>query len=148
MRRYATGVMVLTVRDGANFHAVTVNSVTSVSLNPILLSVCLEENARSNELIHKAQSFALNILTESQSELGKRFAFDHEARTTPRTLAPTRLTPRGELLFEHTLGYFECRVAQAYPGGDHTIFLGEVLDAAYAEGKPLIYFEANWTGIR
>jgi len=67
MRRYATGVMVLTIREGENFHAVTVNSVTSVSLEPILLLVCLEKNARSHELLRRAGTFALMILSNTQS---------------------------------------------------------------------------------
>src|SRR5581483_12214074 len=87
MRRYATGVMVLTVRDGQGFHAVTVNAVTSVSLEPILLLVCLEKNARSHQLLHEGKNFALNILSDAQEDLGKMFAFDREARKTPLTFA-------------------------------------------------------------
>lgn len=146
MRRYATGVMVLTIRDGENFHAVTVNSVTSVSLEPILLLVCLEKNARSHELLQRAKTFALVILSASQAELGKRFAFDRAARNTPREQAATRVSERGELLFDGTLGYAECNVVAEYEGGDHTIFLGEVVNAKLEETtKPLIYYESGWS---
>lgn len=145
MRRYATGVMVLTVRDGEGFHAVTVNSVTSVSLEPILLLVCLEKNARSHELLHVQQSFALNILSDAQMELGKIFAYDRAARTTPRAQALYTVTERGELLFPNALAHLECRVVAEYPGGDHTIFLGEVINAALDTGtNPILYFESAW----
>lgn len=145
MRRFATGVMVLTVRDGANFHAVTVNSVTSVSLEPILLLVCLEKNARSHELVRAQGSFALNILSDTQVELGKKFAYDRAARGAPRKQGDSRVSGRGELLFDDTLGYFECSVTAEYAGGDHTIFLGEVLSAEVGEpGNPLVYFSSEW----
>lgn len=147
MRRYATGVMVLTVRDGDDFHAVTVNSVTSVSLEPILLLVCLEKNARSHELLQQTKTFALNILSDAQAELGKTFAYARAARNTPRDQGAHFISARGELLFENALGYFECRVVAAYAGGDHTIFLGEVEDAGLYEtnAKPLVYYQTNWT---
>ncbi len=145
MRRYATGVMVLTVRDGNDFHAVTVNSVTSVSLEPIQLLVCLEKNARSHELMQQTKTFALSILSNAQIELGKKFAYDRVARNEPREQSAYFISPRGELLFENSLGYFECRVVAEYAGGDHTIFLGEVVNAEPgAEDDPLIYFQSTW----
>jgi flavin reductase (DIM6/NTAB) family NADH-FMN oxidoreductase RutF len=153
MRRYATGVMVLTVRaaqeDADDFHAVTVNSVTSVSLEPVLLLVCLEKNARSHELLHAAGTFALNILSAAQMELGKKFAYDRAARNTPRAHAPHCLSERGELLFSDTLGYLECRLIAEYPGGDHTIFLGEVLNAASSDtgADALVYYRGGWTKV-
>jgi flavin reductase (DIM6/NTAB) family NADH-FMN oxidoreductase RutF len=153
MRRYATGVMVLTVRalpeDADDFHAVTVNSVTSVSLEPILLLVCLEKNARSHVLLQKAGTFALNILSGEQTELGKQFAYDRGARNTPRAQARHCISERGELRFSDSLGYLECRVVAEYPGGDHTIFLGEVLKAELdgARSTALGYYEGDWTKI-
>lgn len=146
MRRYPTGVMVLTVRDGNDFHAVTVNSVTSVSLEPILLLVCLEKNARSHKLVHEAGTFALSILSHAQMELGKIFAYDRAARNAPREHVSHTLSGRNELLFDDALGYFECRVVAEYAGGDHTIFLGEVIHAAVSDASvnPLIYFESEW----
>lgn len=146
MRRFATGVMVLTVRDGENFHAVTVNSVTSVSLAPVLLLVCLEKNARSHRLLHEAQTFALNILSDAQMDLGKSLAYDRVARSTPREQAAHHVSARGELWFDDALAYLECRVTAEYEGGDHTIFLGEVVNAvlANAAARPLIYFQGEW----
>lgn len=145
MGRYATGVMVLTVRQDDDFHAVTVNSVASVSLEPTLLLVCLEKNARSHELVHQAQSFALTILSDAQMELGKKFAYERNARNKPRQHSAHFISERGELLLQDSLGYFECRVTAEYDGGDHTIFLAEVLRVEPgAHVKPLIYFEGQW----
>lgn len=150
MRHYATGVMVLTVRasesDATGFHAVTVNSVTSVSLDPVLLLVSLEKNARSHQLVHEAGTFALSILSDTQIELGKKFAYDREARNAPRDYAAYWTSERGELLFQDALGYFECRVTAEYPGGDHTIFLAEVVACALNESaaSPLVYVKSEW----
>lgn len=151
MRRFATGVMVLTVRassESANdFHAVTVNSATSVSLEPILLLVCLEKNARSHQLVREAGTFALNILSDAQVELGKKFAYDRAARNAPAGYASHWISERGELLFHGALGYFECRVVAEYAGGDHTIFLANVLHTALTESSDtaLVYFMGEWS---
>lgn len=146
MRRYAAGVMVLTVRDGAGFHAVTVNSVTSVSLEPTLLLVCLDNAARSAQLVRAQQTFLLNILSGQQRELGKQFAFDGAARAAPERYAPHQRTASGELLLDDVLGYLECRVVNEYPGGDHSIFLAEVMQAHAAEknANPLVYHDGRW----
>jgi flavin reductase (DIM6/NTAB) family NADH-FMN oxidoreductase RutF len=150
MRRYATGVMVLTVRDGEAFYAVTVNSVTSVSLEPPLLLVCLEKNTRSHALVHNAGQFALNILSAAQAELGKAFAYDRAARSTPTQLAETFIHASGALLFTNAPGYFVCRVVAEYPGGDHTIFLAEVQDAQlHADNpEPLVYYAGEWHALK
>ena len=101
--------------------------------------------ARSHELVHGAQPFALNILSDAQMELGKTFAYDRAARNSPRAQAPSTLTEHGELLFPNALANLECRVVAEYPGGDHTIFLGEVVSAALDTGEnPTLYFESPW----
>lgn len=149
MRRYATGVMVLTVRDGDGLHAVTVNSVTSVSLEPVLLLVCLEQNARSHTLVHAAGAFVLNILAEQQAALGQVFAYDRAARSAPLDFAAVESMTDGGVVLDGSLGWIDCRVVAEYPGGDHTIFLAEVLSAAVAptSSSPLIYYETHWLGL-
>ncbi len=146
MRQYATGVMVLTVRDGAGFHAATVNSVTSVSLAPVLLLVCLEKNARSHALIHAVGTFALNILAATQVELGKKFSYDRAARSAPQEHAAGTVSARGEFLLDDSPAYLECRVVAEYAGGDHTIFLAEVTDANVQadNADPLLYYHSQW----
>ncbi len=150
MRRFATGVMVLTVPDGDEMHAVTVNAVTSVSLNPLLMAVFIEKSAYSHGLVHETQVFALNILTQDQKELGERFAFDSDARRHPANLARGYLGRTGALILYESLGYLECRVTAEYPGGDHTIFIGEVIDAGVNETDkgPLIYYDRQFLKLK
>lgn len=149
MRRFATGVMVLTVNDRGESHAITVNAVTSLSLDPLLMLVCIERNARSHELLRRAGAFALNILTEGQRELGERFAYDREARTRPEAFARGYAGETGALIFQDSLGFLECRITAEYPGGDHTIFIGQVVRAELKEPErgPLLYYGGRWLGL-
>jgi flavin reductase (DIM6/NTAB) family NADH-FMN oxidoreductase RutF len=154
MRRFATGVMVLTVPTGSDnsgegMHAITVNAVASVSLDPILMLVCIEKTAHSHGLIHQAGAFALNILTETQRQLGERFAYDWEARRHPGAFVQGHAGETGALIFEESLGFLECRVTAEYEGGDHTIFLGEVVKAAFKETStgPLLYYGGKWLSL-
>ncbi len=146
MRRFPTGVMVLTVPAPEGMHAVTVNAVTSVSLEPTLMLVCLEKNAQSHQLVQQAGGFVLNILSERQRELGERFAFDRVARTRPNDYATGHRGASGALILDDSLGYLECRVVDQFPGGDHTIFIVEVTSAAFVEvgDDPLLYFMSHF----
>lgn len=147
MRRFATGVMVLTVGDGREMHAMTVNAVTSLSLNPLLMLVCIEQNARSLELVHAARAFALNILTEGQAELGRKFAYGWEARSHPEAFVEGYAGETGAYIFKESLGFLECRVTAEYPGGDHTIFIAQVVNARLNEtdSGPLLYYGGEFT---
>jgi flavin reductase (DIM6/NTAB) family NADH-FMN oxidoreductase RutF len=149
MRRFATGVMVLTASDGQEMHAMTVNAVTSLSLKPLLMLVCIEKGARSHGLVRKAGAFALNILSDRQRELGERFAYDREARSHPENLVEGYAGVTGAFLFRESVGFLECRVTAEYPGGDHTIFIGEVVNADLPEtgGKPLVHYEGKWLSL-
>ncbi len=149
MRRFATGVMVLTVPAGEGMHAATVNAVTSVSLNPTLMLVCIEKNAQSHALVHEAGVFVLNILSQAQIELGERFAFDRAARGRPGDFVGGHPGETGGMILDGALGYLECRVTAEYPGGDHTIFVGEVVDAGVTDTTdgPLLYYSGRFERI-
>jgi flavin reductase (DIM6/NTAB) family NADH-FMN oxidoreductase RutF len=150
MRRFATGVMVLTVVAPEGMHAVTMNGVTSLSLDPVLMLVCIEKNARSHGLVRAARAFVLNILSAAQSELGQIFAYDRAARQHPADLVQGHIGATGALIFDEALGYLECRLTAEYAGGDHTIFVAEVVAAnvnAVAD-EPLIYYGGKWLTLR
>ncbi len=150
MRRYATGVMVLTTPAQEGMHAITVNAVTSVSLNPTLMLVCIEKNAQSHALVHASGVYVLHILSDAQVELGQRFAFDREARSHPADFAKGHIGQTGGLIFDDAPGYLECRVVEEYPGGDHTIFIGEVVAGGIwdIEGYPLLYYQSHFEPLK
>jgi len=143
--QWPTGVVLVTTAggDGA-WHGMTASSFSSVSLDPPLVLVCLDTRLASHRLISDSGRFGISILGRDQAELGRRFA----GRLAPaeRFAGERWLTPKtGSPVLANALGWLDCRVAHAYPGGDHTIFVGEVLaaDTPRATG-PLLFHSRNW----
>ena len=136
--KYATGVTVATVLEsGDKPHGVTVNSFTSVSLDPPLILFCLDLRAAILAHFETAGHFAINILSAEQQQHSSRFA-----RAGIDRFAGIAWTPgdTGVPLLAGTMGSMECALVQTYDAGDHRILLGEVLRVRIAEGEPLVYF--------
>jgi flavin reductase (DIM6/NTAB) family NADH-FMN oxidoreductase RutF len=146
MSRFATGVTVVTTRHGDIVHGMTVNAFCSVSLEPLLVLVSIAKPLRSHSLINESGVFAVNILSLDQMEYGERFAGripDTEDRFAgiPYTTGVT-----GSPLLPGSLAWVDCRVWARYDGGDHTLFVGEVLDGAISDkGEPLLYYSSRWS---
>ena len=140
---FATGVAVLAARkSGGPPRGLTANSLASVSLDPPLVLVCVERAADTHQVIEEAEAFALSFLTAAQETLARRFAtyeseqkFDGVAYRAEVTGAP---------VLEDALAWVDCRLWATYDGGDHTIFVGEVVAADAAEGPPLIYYRGGY----
>lgn len=142
MGLFATGVTIVTLLDDAGRpQGLTANSVTSVSLNPPLLLVCVDRGAVCFPCFKEGRGFAVNILAEEQEALSRRFASRVEDKFEGLTHRPGVL--RSPLL-KDCLGYLECRIVQAYPGGDHVIFVGEVLRGKAAEGRALLFYRGKY----
>lgn len=138
---FATGVAVVTTRDvDGDLQGMTVNSLTSVSLRPMLLLVCLTRGSRTARAIAGAGAFVVNLLREGQDELSNRFARpgdDHFASATYR-LAD------GLPILGGTLGHVCCRTERIEDAGDHEIVLGEVTAAELRLGSPLVFFRGRY----
>jgi flavin reductase (DIM6/NTAB) family NADH-FMN oxidoreductase RutF len=145
MARFASGVTVVTaVRDGKRF-GITASSFVSVSVDPPLVLVCISRGLLTHAAIEHARAFAVNILGIRQVETGRRFA-----GLTPETedrfagLAWSEGVT-GAPLLDDSLASLECRLHACHEGGDHTIFVGEVLDARIsADEPPLLYQNRLW----
>lgn len=146
MAQWPSGVTVVTTLSGdAAWHGMTASSFSSVSLDPPLVSICLSRTLYSHQLIADSGVFGVNVLAKDQTDVGRRFAgmdpgvedrFAGETWTTAATGAP---------LLDSALGWFDCRVVHAYPGGDHTIFVGEVLAGQAARrSAPLLFHSRGW----
>jgi flavin reductase (DIM6/NTAB) family NADH-FMN oxidoreductase RutF len=140
--QFATGIAVVTVADAnGEPHGLTVNSFTSVSLDPPLVLVSID--LRNSILGHfdVASFFAINVLAEGQAALSQHFSTVSRNRFegVPWTMSPTRVP-----LIEGVLAHLECAVVRKLEVGDHTVLIGEVSHAAYAEGRPLIYFNSGY----
>lgn len=141
MSQFASGITIVTAEHVGTLYGMTVSSFASVSLRPPLVLVCIEASVKTHDAIIGAKSFGVNILGQGQEEISKRFASRTEDRFAGLDLR------RGELgtpLLTKSLAAIECRLHAQLPGGDHSIFVGEVIDAVVTEGEPLIYFRSSY----
>ncbi|WP_242885528.1 flavin reductase family protein [Actinomadura litoris] len=141
--RFATGVAILTtVADGAD-HAMTVNAFTSVSLEPLLVLVCVERVARFHDAVLAAGRWAVSVLAADMRDASEWFAtrgraLDGGLRGWPHARGPAT----GAAVLDGALGVLECRTHAVHDGGDHSIVVGEVLTLQVPDpdGRPLIYY--------
>ena len=141
MSHFASGVTVVTTEHEGKPYGLTVASFASLSLHPPLILVCIEKSVKSHDAIAAAKKFGVNILAAEQADVSNRFATKLEDKFAGIA------TRRGELgvpLIDGTLCAIECRVREQLPGGDHTVFVGEVVSAHMREGSPLVYFRSGY----
>jgi flavin reductase (DIM6/NTAB) family NADH-FMN oxidoreductase RutF len=149
MRGWASGVTIVTARHGEEVHGMTVSSFTSVSLDPPQVLICAERASRTHSLIHGSSAFAVTVLSAEHDEWADRFGgrdTNHPARFEGiNTFAAVTGAP----ILADYMSYFDCVVAEAYPAGTHTIFVGEVVAAGLAEqGEPLVYWRRGYYRLR
>lgn len=143
---FATGVAVLTTRasDGTP-HGLTINSFSSLSLEPPLVIVAIDRACSIVEMFAPGGQFAVNILREEQRDLSVRFSALPEGRFSG---VPWRPGITGAPVIDGVLGTIECRIMQVLETGDHRLLIGEVVDTMIAEGRPLVFFASGYTGLR
>lgn len=142
---FATGVTVITTVTDDGPAGMTASAVSSVSLDPILLLVCVDHRLPTSAALERSRCFAVNVLGAGHEHLARHFA-------TPARDKFAGVALRAELdlpVLEEAIAYFLCDVYERLPGGDHSIFLGRVRECAYEPGRePLLYFRSGFTGIR
>jgi len=139
---FASGVTVVTSKgeDGVP-RGITVSAFSSLSLEPPLVLICIDKKASLHDHLKEGGHFAVNILAEDQELVSRRFAskdadrFEGLGYSEGETGAP---------VLSGVLASLECRIVAAYPGGDHTIVVGEVLTTRVSEGSPLAYFRSGY----
>jgi flavin reductase (DIM6/NTAB) family NADH-FMN oxidoreductase RutF len=128
MGRFVTGVTVVTVRDRTGPHGVTVNSFTSLSLDPAMIMVCLRRAGRGADLLRRTAHFGVSILGADQEPLGRFFArAGRPAGPGAFDDVPHRSGIDGVPLIEGAAAQLECRVRQRIRAGDHLMYVGEVV---------------------
>ena len=140
MRAWTTGVTIVTALYDGQQYGMTVNSFTSISLDPPLVSLALKKLTHTHELIEKSGEFSVTILASDQKDLSDRFAGKHpEIKNRFEGVATETLAINAPLI-KGGIAYFNCRVVNSIPLGENTLFVAEVI-AAQGEGtgKPLIY---------
>jgi flavin reductase (DIM6/NTAB) family NADH-FMN oxidoreductase RutF len=148
MRRYPTGVTVVTtVLDGA-LKGFTANAFASVSADPPMVLICVNRKARTHPLISQAGRFCVNILRVEQRALAERFATNTSGDGDPFSITPYALASTGAPVLEGVLAYLDCELAEEHSAGTHTIFIGNVVACASYDGAPLGYFDADYRDFR
>jgi 3-hydroxy-9,10-secoandrosta-1,3,5(10)-triene-9,17-dione monooxygenase reductase component len=144
LSRFATGVAVgLTQDSKARFYGVTLNSLTSVSLEPPLILFCLKSTSESCFLFQESKQFSLNILSSNQSALARRFA--HKEQKWCKEDEVT-VTSYGLPKLHGCIAYLYCRLESVMQAGDHKIFLCRVLglETDEVDQKPLIFYHSQF----
>lgn len=143
--RFTTGVTVITTRlpDGRPA-GMTANSLSSVSLDPPLLSACIDHTAELHDALIAAPGFVVNILSAHQEALSRRFAANHLDRFDG---VGYRDSPSGHPMLDGALAWIECSPHATFPGGDHTILIGRVLHGGITDVAPLVYYRGGYTGL-
>lgn len=140
MRAWTTGVAVITATHNGQRYGMTVNSFTSISLEPPLISVTLKRLTHTHELVEKSGEFALTILSAKQKDLSDRFAGKMPDITDRFDGVETEKLLIEAPLIKGGTAYFNCRVTNAFPVGENTLFIAEVIAAQWeGEGDPLVY---------
>ena len=142
MSRLATGVSLVAGRLDGSVHGLTVNAVSSVSLNPPLVLVCLDRGGTSHDPIIASGAFGVSVLARDQEELAHRFA-----RGTHRErFAGVEFRDDGcrSPVLPDALAWLDCAIRAVHAAGDHSIVVGEVLGCGAGEGEPLLFFRSEY----
>ena len=140
--RFASGVTIVTARDSDSAdHGMTVSSFSSLSLSPPLILVSIGNDATMAPAMRTATTFAVNILTDKQEELSRRFSGSVDDRFLGVGHSRGLL---GDVIFDDTLASMQCRIVARHPAGDHVIVVGEVEEATISEGRPLMYYRGGY----
>jgi flavin reductase (DIM6/NTAB) family NADH-FMN oxidoreductase RutF len=144
--RFATGVTVITVEtDEGGVHGMTANAFCSVSLRPPLVLVCIDHLAETYLRVRERGCFGVSVLKADQEALSEYFADPQRDPDSAYRLGIRYWKMKsGTPVLEKTLANLDCRVVDAHPAGDHTIFVGEVREVAVSDGLPLLYFRGHY----
>jgi flavin reductase (DIM6/NTAB) family NADH-FMN oxidoreductase RutF len=143
---FGTGVTIITLDDAGAVHGMTANAFTSVSLDPMLILVCVDRKARTHAHLHTQKRFGVNVLAESQQAISQYYANPAREHDKAEQEAGARFdrTSHGTPVLHGALAYLECRLHTAQDAGDHTIFIAEVEDVVVREGDPLLFFRGKY----
>lgn len=144
----AAGVTVVTTRVGTFDHAMTASAFTSVSLDPLLVLVCVDKEARFRDAVLESGTWAVSILSEHGRRAAEWFALKGRPLVGQLDRYPHHRGVTGAALLDTSLAWLECRTYAVYDGGDHDIVLGSVVAAAEGDrdGAPLVYHRSRYGG--
>ena len=144
LSHFASGVTVVTTEHEGKPYGMTVASFASLSLHPPLVLICIEKAVKTHDAIAAAGKFGVSILTKDQAGVSNRFASKSDDKFSGVELVAGS---NGVPLIGGALTTLECNVTQQLPGGDHSIFVGEIVATSAGVGEPLVYFRGAYRDI-
>jgi flavin reductase (DIM6/NTAB) family NADH-FMN oxidoreductase RutF len=149
LSHFASGVTVVTTEHDGRQYGMTVASFASLSLHPPLVLVCIERSVKTHDAIAASGKYGVSILSSTQGDISSKFASRSDDKFDGVELIEGDLDVRLNVpLIKGALTAIECRVYDRLPGGDHTIFIGEVMKIHTREGDPLLYFRSGYREMR
>lgn len=145
MGRFVTGVALVTSVDEDVPCGMTANSLTSLSLNPPLILLAVNRENQMYKALSLSQRFSISLLSVGQEHVARRFASNG-----PKDFSDLSVDVgiTGCPVLQDSLGYIHCSVVEVFPGGDHSIFVGECVAGEVSEGEPLVYYSGAFTQLR
>ena len=140
--RFATGVAVITSAGPDGAGGMTANALCSLSLDPLLTLVCIENGARTLPIVREARRFAVNVLSADQEDLAGVFA--SKMPEDEKLEGVAHRLEGGVPIIEQSLAWAICDLRELIAGGDHTIAIGEVTALGLGEGKPLLWYGGRY----
>jgi flavin reductase (DIM6/NTAB) family NADH-FMN oxidoreductase RutF len=146
MARFATGVTVVAARHGPLLAGMTANAIATISIDPPLMLASISRTAETHRAIIGSHAFAVSVLADDQRALAECFAQPTTADKLTRFCdADWHEAETGSPILEGALAYFDCRLTERHDGGDHAIFLGEIVAAGYREdAAPLLWYASGY----
>ncbi len=142
MGRFATSVTVVsTIVGKGDTWGMTANAVTSLSLDPPLVLVAVARGNQTHDYVRESRCFAINILSADQEQLSNRFA-----TVGPKNFSDleVKTAVTGSPILVGAIGYVDCKLTDILPGGDHAIFIGEIVAGDAGDGKPLLFYNGRY----
>jgi flavin reductase (DIM6/NTAB) family NADH-FMN oxidoreductase RutF len=147
LSNWASGVTVVTSRAGDDVRGMTASAFCSLSLDPPLVLVCIDKSAIMHDFVVKSNNFAINVLARDQEDVSRACASRRVEESRRLEGIPYHEEATGSPVLDHAIAYLDCRVENAFEGGDHTIFVGRVEAAGARDGEPLLYFRSAYRSI-
>ena len=142
MGHFATGVTVITTKDGGGTpNGLTANAFMSLSLDPPLVVISVDKGATCYACFQLDNGFTVNFLGEDQEEISRRFATKGADKFAGLKWHPGE---NGAAVLDGAIGHVECKIVQCYEGGDHTIVVGEIVNASATGERPLLFFKGKY----
>ncbi len=140
--RFASGITVITTKYEGDIHGMTANAFVSVSLDPPLVLVSVDNRAHMKEVLPESGKYGVSILSDKQEDMSQHFA------GMPKEGVEVPFIEHGGVpLIEGSLAHLVCEVVEEHPAGDHTLYIGRVEHLAYDDGTPLLFYTGTYRNL-